>query len=131
MQVFGCMSYVHVKKDKRSGFSPHMQKAIFVGYPPNHKGWEFFDPVKKTFILSDRADFDERVFPGLKTRLPEPPAFTSPPASSSTPLVTDDASDDDDGTAMHRRVHQQVGDLVGDANAPSIQPAPQQQTSPP
>jgi hypothetical protein len=41
-RVFGSLAYVHVKKDKRSGFSPHMEKAIFVGFPIQYKGWEFF-----------------------------------------------------------------------------------------
>jgi hypothetical protein len=32
IRVFGCMSYVHVQKDKRTEFSPHVEKAILVGY---------------------------------------------------------------------------------------------------
>src|ERR1700742_5010350 len=89
-RVFGSLAYVHVKKDKRSGFSPHMEKAIFVGYPTQHKGWEFFNPFTKKFILSDRADFDERVFPGLSTKAIEPAPFPTPPTPhplSSTPLL--------------------------------------------
>src|ERR1700743_2203741 len=85
-RVFGALAYVHVKKDKRSGFSPHMQKAIFVGYPSQYKGWEFYNPEAKKFFLSDRADFDERVFPGLSTRLPDPPLFP-PHFSFSTPSL--------------------------------------------
>jgi hypothetical protein len=83
IRVFGCLAYVHVKKDKRTGFSSHMEKAIFVGYAVQHKGWEFFNPITKKFILSDRADFDERVFPGLSTRIPEPTPFPTPPAEAS------------------------------------------------
>jgi transposase InsO family protein len=30
IRVFGSLAYVHVKRDKRKGLSPHMQKAIFV-----------------------------------------------------------------------------------------------------
>lgn len=72
-RVFGSLAYVHIKKDRRSGFSPHMEKAVFVGYPNQYKGWEFFNPVTKRFLLSDRADFNEESFPGLRTRLPDPP----------------------------------------------------------
>jgi hypothetical protein len=126
-RVFGSLAYVHVKKDKRIGFSSHMEKAIFVGYPTQHKGWEFFNPLTKKFIMSDRADFDERVFPGLATYLPEPDAFPSPPATSSTP-PTSASFDEDEDTAMHKELHEQVGDPVVDANAP---PPLQQPVTPP
>src|ERR1700754_1380097 len=118
-RVFGSLAFVHVKKDKRSGFSPHMEKAIFVGYPSQYKGWEFFSPSTKKFMLSDRADFDERVFPGLTTVLPDPPLF--PSFSISTPsldthtVVVDTHTDGDEG--RHNVMRQQVGDLVGDQDA--------------
>src|SRR6185437_3539350 len=109
---------VHIQQ----GFSPHMEKAIFVGYAIQSKGWEFFNPVTKKFLLSDRADFDERVFPGLSTRLPEPPAFPTPPDDlPSTPpsnLVPVEFNDDEDAPSR-ARTHQQVGDVVGDADGSS------------
>src|SRR6201996_6990884 len=64
LRVFGSTAYVHIKKDKRHGLSPHMEKLIFVGYPAQYKGWEFYNPVTRRFVLSDRADFDERDCPG-------------------------------------------------------------------
>jgi hypothetical protein len=98
-----------------------MEKAIFVGYPAQHKGWEFFNPETKKFVLSDRADFNETVFPGLKTRLPEPPAF--PPQSSSStetpsPTVQFDVSDD----LAPRKMHHQVGDVDRHDDAPPARP---------
>ena len=33
-RVFGCMAYVFVQKDKHKKLESHMQKCIFVGYPP-------------------------------------------------------------------------------------------------
>ena len=108
IRVFGSLAYVHVKKDKRSGFSPHMEKAIFVGYPPQFKGWEFFNPVTKKFILSDRADFDERVFPGLSTRRLEPAPFPSTPAPAAPGTIP--MFDDDDDFGTPGQLHQQVGE---------------------
>ena len=58
--MFGSIAYVHVQKDRRVGLSPHMEKCIFVGYPSQFKGWEFYNPSTRKFVLSDRADFDER-----------------------------------------------------------------------
>jgi len=47
LQVFGSLAYVHVKRDKWKGLSPHMQKAIFIRYPVQYKGWEFYNPSTK------------------------------------------------------------------------------------
>ena len=47
-----------------------MEKCIFVGYPSGYKGWQFYNPVTKKFIISERAIFDERSFPGLSRTSP-------------------------------------------------------------
>jgi hypothetical protein len=66
LRVWGCLAYVHIQKDKRKGFSPRMEKGIFIGYPDGYKGWKFYIPSTKKAVISERADFDERYFPGLK-----------------------------------------------------------------
>jgi transposase InsO family protein len=60
LRVWGCLAYVHIQKDKRSKFEPHMEKCIFIGYPEGYKGWKFYNPETKRVIISERADFDER-----------------------------------------------------------------------
>jgi hypothetical protein len=158
VRVYGSLAYVHVKKDKRTGFSSHMEKAIFVGYPNQHKGWRFFNPLTRKFVLSDRADFDERVFPGLTTRLPEPAPFPSQPSPNRLESIVRSSApnpsqpppnrpesivrnrptllpldDEDEDTATHKDLRQQVGDPVGDvdANPQEPQPAPNRAPSPP
>jgi hypothetical protein len=80
IRVWGCLAYVHIQKDKRVGLSPHMEKCIFIGYPPGYKGWKFYNPVTKKIIISERADFDERCFPGLKmANMPSEPTVQYPP----------------------------------------------------
>jgi hypothetical protein len=69
LRVWGCLAYVHVQKDRRKALESHMEKCIFVGYPSGYKGWKFYNPVTKKFIISERAEFDERYFPGLKTSI--------------------------------------------------------------
>ena len=66
LRVWGCLAYVHIQKDKRSSLGPHMEKCIFIGYPPGYKGWKFYNPLTKKTIISERAEFDGRIFPGLK-----------------------------------------------------------------
>jgi hypothetical protein len=67
LRVWGCTAYVHVQKDKRSPLGPHCEKCVFIGYPPGYKGWKFYNPTTKKTIISERADFDERYFPGLSS----------------------------------------------------------------
>jgi hypothetical protein len=52
-----------------------MQKCIFVGYPIGYKGWQFYNPVTKKFIISEQAMFDEHQFTGLSSKHPNP-SFT-------------------------------------------------------
>ena len=82
LRVWGCLAYVHVQKDKRKSFGSHMEKCIFVGYPAGYKGWQFYNPVTKKFIISERAEFDERYFPGIKPTLLN--AIPTPPSHSLT-----------------------------------------------
>src|SRR6202012_1370137 len=117
------VAYVHIQKDKRVGLSPHMEKCIFVGYPAQYKGWEFYNPSSRKFVLSDRADFDERVCPGTSGYLEHQVVFplpagpagpTSSPSSSPRVFEVPD-------------VPQQVGGLPGsgsDTSAPKVDNAP-------
>ena len=64
LRVFGCTSYVLVKKDQHKQLQSHTQKCVFLGYPSNYKGWVFWNLVTRKEVISDSAQFDERVFPG-------------------------------------------------------------------
>ena len=87
LRVWGCVAYVHIQKDKRKQFQPRMEKCIFIGYPQGYKGWKFYNPITKKAIISERAEFDERFFPGLKKSTSDTyPSFVDldQPSSSST-----------------------------------------------
>jgi hypothetical protein len=105
LRVWGCLAYVHIQKDKRVGLSSHMEKCIFIGYPPGYKGWKFYNPVTKRVIISERADFDERCFPGLKManmptepplQYPSDPLVDEPPPAPPAPAAQNHGGDDDD-----------------------------------
>ena len=83
LRVWGCTAYVHVQKDKRSSsLGSHMEKCVFIGYPAGYKGWKFYNPTTRKVVMSERADFDERYYPGLKRAH----SSSSPPSLSLTPL---------------------------------------------
>jgi transposase InsO family protein len=60
LRVWGCLAYVHIQKDKRKHLGSHVEKCVFIGYPPECKGWKFYNPVTRKIVISERADFDER-----------------------------------------------------------------------
>ena len=61
LRVWGCTAYVHVQKDKCPALHPHYKKCVFIGYPDGYKGWKFYNPTTKCTVISERADFDERL----------------------------------------------------------------------
>ncbi|KAF7779129.1 hypothetical protein Agabi119p4_3474 [Agaricus bisporus var. burnettii] len=89
LRVWGCTSYVHVQRDKRNSLQPHYEKCVFIGYPAGYKGWKFYNPVTKRTVISERADFDERYFPGTsKAQLEAVPSFACLPEPLQTPNDT-------------------------------------------
>ena len=110
LRVWGCLAYVHIQKDKRVGLSSHMEKCIFIGYPEGYKGWKFYNPVTKKVIISERADFDERCFPGLRMENTRYLDMQYPP----DPLMDEPV----------RRVQNSGGDNNGDSGPPKPPPIP-------
>jgi hypothetical protein len=91
-RVFGCTAYVYIQRDQRKSLQLHMEKCIFVGYPSGYKGWQFYNPVTRKFIISERAIFDERSFPGLKGTSPVNPTPVGTPVTF--PDIPDSGGDD-------------------------------------
>ena len=103
LRVWGCLAYVFVQKDKRCLLQPHMEKCVFVGYPSGYKGWKFYNPTTQKYIICERAEFDEHVFPGLAKYKATSPVNLTPPNSVVAPtldplLDLGGDSDDDEPT---------------------------------
>jgi hypothetical protein len=58
-----------------------MEACVFVGYPSGYKGWKFYDPTTKNYIISERAEFDKHIFPGLGKYSPTSPVDLTAPES--------------------------------------------------
>ena len=67
LRTFGCMAYVHVQKEDRTGLQPRTQKCIYLGFETGYKGWRCLDPITKCTIISRDVIFNESEFPGLST----------------------------------------------------------------
>ena len=63
-----------------------MEKCVFIGYPDGYKGWMFYNPTTKRTVISERAEFDERYFPGLKQSPWTPEPFECTPDIPYTPV---------------------------------------------
>lgn len=111
-RVFGCTAYVHIQKDQRRGLDSHTQKCIFIGYPDDYKGWRFYNPDTRKIVISNTAEFDERVFPGTsRSSSTATPSTATVPVSYFVPAESPPKRTD---------APEQVGD--NDNNAPPPQP---------
>ncbi len=63
-----------------------MEKCVFMGYPSGYKGWLFYNPNTQKYIISEHAEFDKRIFPGLSKYQATSPVDLTP--SNSLPLST-------------------------------------------
>ena len=86
-----------------------MEKAIFIGYPAGYKGWKFYNPSTKKALISERAIFDERYFPGLKN-WSNIPSFRSHPSVS--PSAPSKSSLPDADSFHHSVDHSMLSNLV-------------------
>jgi hypothetical protein len=105
LRIWGCTAYVHIQRDKRRQFQPRMEKCDFIGYPQGYKGWKFYNPITKRTIISERAEFDERYFPGMKQSTSEAYQFMdlqelSPPTTPESDVM-ELLGDDNDNPAPH------------------------------
>jgi len=61
LRMFGCITYVHVVKEKRSKLDPKAEKCIFIGYSLEQKGYRCFNPSTRKLQVNIDVVFDEMV----------------------------------------------------------------------
>ena len=59
LKVFGCDSYVHVPKEKRTKLDSKSEKCIFIGYKDGLKGYKLWNPVIKKDVYNPDVVFKE------------------------------------------------------------------------
>ncbi|CAI7871742.1 unnamed protein product [Closterium sp. NIES-53] len=80
-RVWGSRAFVRdLFADK---LSPRAVPCIFLGFPPNVPGWQFYHPTSRRVLSSQHVTFDEsvpyyRLFPYRTAPLPPPPLFLAP-----------------------------------------------------
>ncbi|CAI7907375.1 unnamed protein product [Closterium sp. NIES-53] len=71
--------------------SPRAVPCVFLGFPPDAPGWQFYHPTSRRVLSSQDVAFDEsvlyyRLFPYRNAPLPPPPLFLAPGPPPVDPL---------------------------------------------
>ncbi|CAI7733509.1 unnamed protein product [Closterium sp. NIES-53] len=80
-RVWGSRAFVRdLSADK---LSPRAIPCVFLGFPPDTPGWQFYHPTSRRVLSSQDVTFDEsvpyyRLFPYRSAPLPPPPLFLAP-----------------------------------------------------
>ncbi|CAI7931675.1 unnamed protein product, partial [Closterium sp. NIES-54] len=80
-RVWGSRAFVcDLSADK---LSPRAVPCVFLGFPPDAPGWQFYHPTSRRVLSSQDVTFDEsvpyyRLFPYRTAPLPPPPLFFAP-----------------------------------------------------
>ncbi|CAI7803307.1 unnamed protein product [Closterium sp. NIES-54] len=88
-RVWGSRAFVRdLSADK---LSPCAVPCVFLGFPPDAPGWQFYHPTSRRILSSQDVTFDEsvpyyRLFPYRTAPLPPPPLFLVPGPPSVDPL---------------------------------------------
>ncbi|CAI7883310.1 unnamed protein product [Closterium sp. NIES-54] len=88
-RVWGSRAFVRdLSADK---LSPRATPCVFLGFPPDAPGWQFYHPTSCRVLSSQDVTFDEsvpyyRLFPYRTASLPPPPLFLAPGPPPVDPL---------------------------------------------
>ncbi|CAI7915321.1 unnamed protein product [Closterium sp. NIES-54] len=88
-RVWGSRAFVRdLSADK---LSPRAVPCVFLGFPPDAPGWQFYHPTSHRVLSSQDITFDEsvpycRLFPYRTAPLPPPPLFLAPGPPPVDPL---------------------------------------------
>ncbi|CAI7902286.1 unnamed protein product [Closterium sp. NIES-54] len=88
-RVWGSRAFVRdLSADK---LSPRAVPCVFLGFPPDAPGWQFYHPTSRCVLSSQDVTFDKsvpyyRLFPYRTAPLPPPPLFLAPGPPPVDPL---------------------------------------------
>ncbi|CAI7743194.1 unnamed protein product [Closterium sp. NIES-54] len=88
-RVWGSRAFVRdLSADK---LSPRAVPCVFLGFPPDAPGWQFYHPTSRRILSSQDVTFNEsvpyyRLFPYRTASLPPPPLFLAPGPPPVDPL---------------------------------------------
>jgi transposase InsO family protein len=85
LRVFGALCFPNLSATTTHKLCPRSTTCVFLGYPPDHRGYRCYDLATKCVITSRHVVFDEHQYP-FRT-----PPLSTPPLAAITPSPADDA----------------------------------------
>ncbi|CAI7786664.1 unnamed protein product [Closterium sp. NIES-53] len=84
-------SWAFVRDTTADKLSSRAVPCVFLGFPPDAPGWQFYHPTSRRVLSPQDVTFDEsvsyyRLFPYRTTSLPPPPLFLAPGTPPVDPL---------------------------------------------
>ncbi|CAI7913323.1 unnamed protein product [Closterium sp. NIES-54] len=81
----------HINLQPPDKLSSRAVPCVFLGFPPDAPGWQFYHPTSRRVLYSQNVTFDEsvsyyRLFPYRTASLPPPPLFLAPNTPPVDPL---------------------------------------------
>ncbi|CAI5973689.1 unnamed protein product [Closterium sp. NIES-64] len=104
-RVWGSRAFVRdLSADK---LPPRAIPCVFLGFPPDAPGWQFYHPTSRRVLSAQDVTFDEsvpyyRLFPYSATSLPPPPLFLAPSPPPVDPLPPQGPAPSEPGGAGSR-----------------------------
>ena len=60
LKIFGCITFVHIPNNTQSKLDPRAVKCVFIGYAPNKKGYNCYNPQTRKMYVSIDVNFFEQ-----------------------------------------------------------------------
>lgn len=79
LKVFGCLCFANNVLHKEHKFDKRAIPGIFIGYPPNQKGYKIYDYASNNIFISRDVQFFEQHFPYETTPSSHAPNLPAPP----------------------------------------------------
>jgi len=70
--LFGCACYPNTSATASHKLAPRSTRCVFLGYSPDHKGYQCFDLTSRRVLISQHVVFDESDFPYSASSTPSP-----------------------------------------------------------
>lgn len=61
LRVWGCRAFMHVNHINRTKLGVTARPCVFLGYPPESKGWLVYDPIASRLVVTRDLTFQEDV----------------------------------------------------------------------
>ncbi|GBN46615.1 Retrovirus-related Pol polyprotein from transposon TNT 1-94 [Araneus ventricosus] len=67
LRVFGCRSFFHIPKEKRTKWDAKSKEMIFIGYCQNRKGYRLIDPTLFSWSIASSSDNEDNHDSNIET----------------------------------------------------------------